>query len=101
MAQVDIYTTRYCGYCRAATALLKRKGVPFIEIDVSGDPEARRAMMERAGGRYTVPQIFVGSIHVGGADELHALERAGRLDSLLHAEGVAPAAAESRSRLPA
>jgi glutaredoxin 3 len=95
MARIDIYTTRFCGYCRAAKALLQRKGVPFTEIDVSGDAEARSRMMERAGGRYTVPQIFVGSTHVGGADELRALERAGRLDSLFHAEGFAPAPAES------
>jgi glutaredoxin 3 len=95
MARIDIYTTRFCGYCRAAKALLARKGVAFTEIDVSRDAEARSRMMERAGGRYTVPQIFVGSTHVGGADELHALERAGRLDSLLHAEGIVPVAAES------
>ncbi len=99
MARIDIYTTGFCGYCRAAKALLTRKGVAFTEIDVSGDAEARSAMMERAGGRYTVPQIFIGSTHVGGADELHALDRAGRLDLLLHAEGIAPVAAESE--LPA
>jgi glutaredoxin 3 len=72
------------------------QGRPFTEIDVSGDYEARSRMVERAGGRYTVPQIFVGQTHVGGADELCALERAGRLDSLFHAEGIMPAAAESR-----
>ena len=97
MARIEIYTTRFCGYCRAAKALLKRKGVPFTEIDVSGDYEARGRMVERAGGRYTVPQIFVGQTHVGGADELCALDRAGRLDPLLHAEGILPAAAESRA----
>ena len=96
MARIDIYTTRYCGYCRAAKALLKRKGVPFTEIDVSGDYEARGRMVERAGGRYSVPQIFVGRTHVGGADELYALDRAGRLDSLFHAEGILPAATELR-----
>jgi glutaredoxin 3 len=96
MARIDIYTTRYCGYCRAAKALLKRKGVPFTEIDVSGDYEARGRMVDRAGGRYTVPQIFVGRTHVGGADELYALDRAGRLDSLFHAEGILPAATELR-----
>jgi glutaredoxin 3 len=97
MALIDIYTTRYCGYCRAAKALLERKGMPFTEIDVSGDYEARRRMVERAGGRYTVPQIFVGQTHVGGADELYALDRAGRLNSLFHAEGIVPAAAESKA----
>jgi len=94
MARVEIYTTRYCGYCRAAKAILDRKGIPFTEIDVSSDPEARRRMMERASGSYTVPQIFIGSTHVGGADELSALNRAGRLDSLLDAEAIAMAAAE-------
>ena len=97
MTRIEIYTTRFCGYCRAAKALLKRKGVPFTEFDVSGDYEARGRMVERAGGRYTVPQIFVGQTHVGGADELYALDRAGRLDSLFHAEGVVAAAAESRA----
>jgi glutaredoxin 3 len=96
MARIDIYTTRYCGYCRAAKALLKRKGVPFTEIDVSGDYEGRGRMVERAGGRCTVPQIFVGRTHVGGADELYALDRAGRLDPLFHAEGILPAASELR-----
>ena len=96
MARIDIYTTRFCGYCRAAKALLKRKGVPFTEIDVSGNYEARGRMVARAGGRYTVPQIFVGETHVGGADELSALDRAGRLDSLFHAEGILPAATELR-----
>ncbi|HEY7299306.1 MAG TPA: glutaredoxin 3 [Xanthobacteraceae bacterium] len=99
MARIDIYTTRFCGYCHAAKALLTRKGVAFTEIDVSGDAQARSAMIVRAGGRYTVPQIFIGATHVGGADELHALERAGRLDSLLRAEGIAPVAVESE--LPA
>ena len=96
MARIDIYTTRYCGYCRAAKALLKHKGVPFTEIDVGGDYEARSRMVERAGGRYTVPQIFVGQTHVGGADELRALERAGSLYSLFQAEGILPAATELR-----
>jgi glutaredoxin 3 len=95
MAHIDIYTTRFCGYCRAAKALLTRKGLAFTEIDVSGDAEARSRMMERAGGRYTVPQVFIGSTHVGGADELHALDCAGALDAVLHAEGIAPAVTES------
>jgi glutaredoxin 3 len=83
MAPVEIYTTPYCGYCRAAKALLTRKNVAFTEIDVSGDAAQRDAMIARAHGRYTVPQIFIGETHVGGSDELHALERAGRLDALL------------------
>ena len=80
---VRIYTSPLCGYCRAAKRLLAGKGVPFSEIDVLGDPEARRAMTMRAGGRRTVPQVSVGDRHVGGYDDLSALERAGRLDLLL------------------
>jgi glutaredoxin 3 len=83
MARIEIYTTRYCGYCQSAKALLNRKGVTFSEIDVTGDPEGRSRMVERANGRMTVPQIFVGATHVGGFDELYDLERAGRLDPLL------------------
>jgi glutaredoxin 3 len=87
MVKTEIYTTRYCPYCHSAKALLNRKGVSFTEIDVSGDPEGRRKMIERAHGRFTVPQIFIGATHVGGSDELHALERAGKLDPLLAREG--------------
>jgi len=90
MARVDIYTTRYCPYCHSAKALLNRKGVAFVEIDVSGDPQGRARMVERANGRMTVPQIFVGSTHVGGFDDLYALNRQGRLDPLLAAEGIVP-----------
>lgn len=86
MPPVEIYTTRWCPYCHAAKALLKRKGVDFKEINVSGGEE-RQAMIERAHGRYTVPQIFIGKVHVGGCDELHALDRAGKLDPLLAGEG--------------
>ncbi len=89
MAQVEIYTTRYCPYCISAKALLSRKGIAFTEIDVTSDPDNRSRMVERAQGRMTVPQIFIGSTHVGGSDELHALNRAGKLDLLLAAEGVA------------
>jgi glutaredoxin 3 len=85
MPPVEIYTTRWCGYCRAAKALLDRKGVAFTEIDVGEDPEKRDEMLTRANGRYTVPQIFIGETHVGGSDDLHALERAGKLDPLLAA----------------
>lgn len=83
MPRIEIYTTRFCGYCRAAIALLKRKGVLFTEIDVSGDPKGRSDMVARANGRMTVPQIFIGSTHVGGYDDLSALDRAGKLDPLL------------------
>jgi glutaredoxin 3 len=83
MAPVTIYTTMYCPYCHSAKALLKRKGVSFDEIDVSFDAEERRRMSDKAGGRRTVPQIFVGDTYVGGSDELQALERQGGLDQLL------------------
>jgi glutaredoxin 3 len=88
MPLIEIYTTRYCPYCQAAKALLKRKGAAFTEIDVSGDRELREAMIERANGMMTVPQIFIGETHVGGCDELHALEEAGKLDPLLAGEGT-------------
>jgi glutaredoxin 3 len=83
MQTVEIYTTGFCPYCVAAKSLLKRKGVDFKEISVSGDNARRQEMVQRANGRMTVPQIFVGETHVGGSDDLHALERAGKLDSLL------------------
>lgn len=85
MASVEIYTTRWCGYCQAAKALLGRKGVAFTEFDVSADPARRDEMVKRANGRQTVPQIFIGATHVGGSDDLHALERAGKLDPMLAA----------------
>ena len=84
MRAVEIYTTPYCGYCQMAKRLLTQKGVRFSEIDVSADPTLRAAMVERAGGRRTVPQIFVDDTHVGGCDDLYALERAGRLEALLN-----------------
>jgi glutaredoxin 3 len=80
---VEIYTTRYCPYCVSAKALLTRKGVAFKEIDVSGDYQRRQEMVQRANGRMTVPQIFIGAVHVGGSDDLHALEAAEKLDLLL------------------
>ena len=87
MPPVEIYTTRYCPYCHAAKALLNRKGVPFTEIDVSGNREQRETMIKRSDGRMTVPQIFIGAVHVGGSDDLHALEHAGKLDPLLGGDG--------------
>jgi len=83
MAPVDIYTIRYCPYCNDAKDLLSRKGVSFHEIDVTGNRDIRKAMIARSNGRATYPQIFVGSTHVGGCDDLYALEEAGQLDPLL------------------
>jgi len=83
MPSVTLYTTPFCGYCMAAKRLLGSKGVAYAEIDVAADPSRRAEMVGRSAGRRTVPQIFVGDTHVGGFDELHALDRTGRLDPLL------------------
>ena len=83
MPNIEIYTTRVCPYCVRAKALLKRKGQSFTEIDVSDDDELMGQMVQRSGGRMTVPQIFIGDTHVGGCDDLYALDSAGRLDPLL------------------
>jgi len=83
MKPVEIYTTPTCPYCLAAKRLLVKKGAGFTEIDVSRDPDLRQAMTARAGGRRTVPQIFIGGTHVGGSDDLHALDAEGKLDPLL------------------
>jgi glutaredoxin 3 len=91
MARVEIYTRDYCYYCYAAKELLKRKGVSFTEIDITGRPERRIEMINRANGRTTVPQIFIGTTHVGGCDDLHALEASGRLDALLASRQEEPA----------
>ena len=82
---VDIYTTPFCPYCMDAKDLLKRKNVAFTEHDVSRDRMQRTAMIQRAGGRTSVPQIFIGATHVGGCDDLYALDQAGTLDPLLQA----------------
>lgn len=87
MPPVEIYTTMFCPYCHAAKALLGRKGVKFTEIKLGFNSDRREEMIKRANGRMTVPQIFIGSVHVGGSDDLHALERAGKLDALLAGEG--------------
>jgi glutaredoxin 3 len=84
MAAIVIYTIKYCPYCADAKDLLSRKGVVFHEIDVNSR-DNRKEMIERAGGRSTFPQIFIGTAHVGGCDDLYALDEAGKLDPLLAA----------------
>ncbi len=83
MAKVEVYTTQFCPYCVWAKSLLKQKGVAFEEIDVSDDPELREKMIDRAGGRRTVPEIFINGRIIGGYDELKALDDAEQLDPLL------------------
>ena len=83
MKPVEIYTTQTCPYCIAAKGLLLKKGVAFTEIDVGGNPALRASMTQRAAGRTSVPQIFIGGQHVGGCDDIHALDHAGKLDALL------------------
>jgi glutaredoxin 3 len=82
MQKVEIYTTQWCPYCNAAKSLLQDKGVAFEEVNAE-DPEVRMEMVQRANGRRTVPQIFVGDTHVGGYDDMAALDRRGQLDPLL------------------
>jgi glutaredoxin 3 len=83
MPPVEVYTTPFCPYCVSAKELLRSKGVPFVEINVAGAPDVRAAMVARANGRTTVPQIFIGATHVGGCDDLYDLDYAGELDPLL------------------
>jgi glutaredoxin 3 len=85
MPPVTIYTKTWCPYCMAAKDLLTQKGVDFQEIEITGKPEDRAQMIRRAGGRSTVPQIFIGDRHVGGCDDLYALQSRGELDALLAA----------------
>ena len=87
MAKVEMYTTMWCGYCARARGLLQKKGVDFTDIDVESDSSKRDEMVQRAHGRTTVPQIFIDGLHVGGSDDLAALDRAGKLDPLL---GISP-----------
>lgn len=82
--EVIMYSTAFCGYCQRARGLLERKGVAFREIKVDEDARERDVMLKRSGGRRTVPQIFIGERHVGGYDDLAALDRSGELDKLLH-----------------
>ena len=83
MAEIELYTTMFCPYCARARALLERKGVPYTEFDIIEEPQRRDEMIRRAGGRTSVPQIFINGEHIGGSDELVALERAGELDAIL------------------
>ena len=83
MAAIEIYTTPVCPYCMRAKALLQKKGQTYKEIDVASDDALRDAMTKRAGGMYTVPQIFIDGKHIGGCDDLYALDRKGGLDPLL------------------
>ena len=85
MTQVTIYTKPYCPYCLRAVDLLDKKGVAYTEVEAAFDPDKRQEMIRRAGGRATFPQIFIGERHIGGCDEMMALERAGELDPLLAA----------------
>jgi glutaredoxin 3 len=87
MARVEMYTTMFCPYCARARALLEKKGVPYEEVDIMADPSRRDEMIQRAHGGYTVPQIFIDGEHIGGCDEMMALDRAGKLDPKL---GIAP-----------
>ena len=86
MAAIEIYTTEVCPYCVRAKKLFDKKGVRYSEIDVTTDDGLRQFMTERAGGKRSVPQIFIGGVHVGGCDDLYALDRAGKLDPLLAGE---------------
>lgn len=83
MVEVVVYTRQWCGFCSAAKSLLSKKGIAFREVDATGDPEKKQEMIQRAGGRTTFPQIFIGDVHVGGCDELYSLEETGKLDALL------------------
>jgi glutaredoxin 3 len=85
MSTVTIYTKPYCPYCMRAVSLLEKKGAPFTEIEAAFDKEKRAEMMQRSGGRATFPQIFIGDQHIGGCDEMLALDREGKLDPLLQA----------------
>ena len=93
MAEIEIYSSPLCGFCYSAKKLLSKKGVDFREINVLADSAQKKEMMKRAGGRHTVPQIFIDGKHIGGCDDLYALERQGGLDSLL--AGVSGSAASS------
>ena len=83
MREVIIYTRQLCGFCTAAKSLLSNKGVDFIEHDATFEPELRQEMIQRSSGATTFPQIFIDNVHIGGCDDLHALEHAGKLDAMI------------------
>jgi len=85
MPEIIVYTKDYCPYCHAAKELLRKKGAAFTEVDIQKHPDRRAEMIQKAGGRTTVPQIFIGGQHVGGCDDIHALDSAGKLDPMLGA----------------
>lgn len=85
MAKIEIYTSPFCGFCYRAKSLLKNKDVDFEEVDIMFHPGRKPEMMERAGGRHTVPQIFIDDVHIGGCDELYTMDSQGKLDPLLNA----------------
>ncbi len=87
-AKVEIYSSPFCGYCARAKRLLATKGVDYVEYDVLEDPSKREEMVRRANGRTTVPQIFIDGVHVGGSDDIHALDDHGRLDPMLAGAGA-------------
>ncbi|MEL6735068.1 MAG: glutaredoxin 3 [Pseudomonadota bacterium] len=89
MAEVTVYTRQLCGYCTAAKNLLSSKGVDFVEYDATFEPDLRKQMIQRANGASTFPQIFFGDMHVGGCDDLMALDRSGKLDATLKSAGAA------------
>ena len=89
-SRILVYSTPFCGYCAAAKRLLTAKGAAYTEIDVMMDPERRQEMLAKSGGRRTVPQIFIDGRHIGGFDELNALDKAGGLDPLLAAPPPKP-----------
>ena len=88
MANVEIFTSPYCGFCYRAKSLLRDKRVDFTELDIIFEPNRRSEMVSRSNGQSTVPQIFINSIHIGGCDELYALEYSGKLDSILEAKSL-------------
>jgi glutaredoxin 3 len=87
MAEVELYTTAWCPYCSRARSLLRQRGVAFVDIDIEAEPGRRAEMIRRAGGRRSVPQIFISGEHIGGSDELAALDRQGKLDAKLGGAG--------------
>ncbi len=94
MPSVTVYTRSWCSYCQAAKELLTRKGIAFEEIEITGQPELRDAMVARAGGATSVPQIFIGERHVGGCDDLYALDGRGELDLMWRRDKPRPALTE-------